>query len=375
MPKDATTHDLPADNASRLAIYDVLAEHASTESESGLTDTALFERVIGRLRMLVPRELYIAGERTYLNEKIDACIEAGIITADSRGTERVLRLTGIAPQIRYPDGELRHYPAGLELARERLEQDNASLRKAEFDIRNFIPSIAHDINGAAFQSLLSSMREHGFMKNFAIVRYDDGFVADGLARIKAAEMLNISPVFFKHAPGKDSRAARIRDTPLTRILVAVHTNSGRLSAEVMDSIFARVASITGREWKQTQKDLDLTAEWRSSVPPEYKTLFETTKLPARGGEEPKIQVTPDRKVMLRSLIEAFGLASYKVSVLEDYVTLERARSRHSPGQKALFARAEDLIKGIPVMQEQRKAAKLKVDSEWEQIHQWLVRNF
>src|SRR5207245_5884727 len=68
-----------------------------------------------------------------------------------------------------------------------------------------------------------------------------------------------------------------------------------------------------------------------------------------------------------------GLSNYKIAVLRDYVPFERARSAHSAGRKAVFVRAQDLIAGIAAMQHERLAAKLKVDPEWEQIRQWLIR--
>jgi hypothetical protein len=95
----------------------------------------------------------------------------------------------------------------------------------------------------------------------------------------------------------------------------------------------------------------------------------------RPGDEAKIQVTSDDKVMLRSLIEAAGLSNYKIDMLRDHVPFERARSVHSAGRKALFARAEDLIAGVATMQTERRAAKLKLDPEWDQIREWLVATF
>ena len=108
-------------------------------------------------------------------------MQAGIIVASSDNGQRLLT-AGQPPLVRYPDGEIRDYPAGLELARERLDRDNARLRAASFDVRKFIPSIADDPDGAPFQALLASMREHGFMKQFPIVKYEDDVIVDGLAR-------------------------------------------------------------------------------------------------------------------------------------------------------------------------------------------------
>src|SRR4051812_43206933 len=112
--------DLPPDNASRLAIYDALSDAVSGSTERGVSDAELFARVIGRLRVLVPRELHLAGEQSYVGEKIAACIDRGIIWERSVNGQRLLGLTGLAPLVRYPDGEVREYLPGLELARERL---------------------------------------------------------------------------------------------------------------------------------------------------------------------------------------------------------------------------------------------------------------
>jgi hypothetical protein len=104
-------------------------------------------------------------------------------------------------------------------------------------------------------------------------------------------------------------------------------------------------------------------------------VFDVRNLPFRDGGEAKIQVTADNKVMLRSLIEAAGLSGYKIDILRDYAPFERARSAQTAGRKAVFVRAEDLISGIAAMQQDRRAAKHKVDPEWEQIRGWLVSTF
>ena len=369
------TEDLPRDNASRLAIYDVLCERTSATGAPGVTDDELFDRVIGRLRVLVPRELHLVGDRAYVDEKVHACVEAGIIVASCDNGRRLLTLTGRPPLVRYPDGEVRNYPPGLELARERLDRDNAHLRRVGFDVRKSVPSIADDPNGAQFQELLASMREHGFMKQFPVVKYEDDVVIDGRARLRAAAILHLDVECLKHGSDKDRKAAHRRDTPLNRVLVAVHSNAGRLPRDVMDAVYERVADVTRRTWDETAADLALTHEWRRSIPGEYSPRFDVKKLAYREGDEAKIQVTSDGKVMLRSLIEAGGLSNYKINILRDHVPFERARSAHSAGRKAVFARAEDLITGIATMQQERRAAKLKVDPEWEQIRQWLVRTF
>lgn len=367
--------DLPPDNASRIAIYDALSEAPGGNDEPGFTHAELFDRVIGRLRVLVPRELHLTGERSYVDEKVAACIEAGIVSEQSDNGRKLLTFTGRLPLVRYPDGELRDYSPGLELARERLDGDNARLRAASFDVRKFVPSAADDPDGAPFQALLSSMREHGFMKQFPIVGYDDDVVVDGRARLRAAAILDIEAEFLKHGSDRDRTVARRRDTPLNRILLALHCNASRLPSDAPGAVYESVAAVTRRTWEETAGDLRLTEAWRRSVPAEYSPHFDVTKLPYRKGGEAKIQVTSDDKVMLRSLLEAAGLSNYKIKDLRDYVPFERARSVHSAGRKAVFARADDLIGGIAAMQGERCAAKRKLDPEWEQIRDWLVGTF
>ncbi len=375
MQEAAKNQDLPRDNGSRLAICDAIWEFITQTGAPGITDDELFERVIGRLGVLVPRELHLTGDRTYVSEKIGACVQAGIIAASSENGRRLLTLTGQRPLVRYPNGELRDYPPGLELARERLDRDNAHLRAAGFDVRKFIPSIADDPKGAQFQALLASMFEHGFMKQFPIVRYEDGGVVDGLARLRAAERLQL-PVEYWKGSEKDWKAAHRRDTPLNRILVALHSNAARLPGDVVDAVYKHVADVARRAWDETAADLALTQEWRRSMAPEYSPWFDVEKISYREGGEPNIQVTADRKVMVRSLVEAGGLAGYRVGTqLKRYVPTEKARSAYSTGPKADFARAEDLITGIAAMQQERGVAKRKVEPEWEQIRQWLVRTF
>jgi hypothetical protein len=367
--------DLPRDNMVRLAIFDAIWDGNSETDASSMSGDELFVRVIGRLRVLVPRELHLVGERTYFDEKLQVCLDAGIVAEIFESERKLVTLTGRSPQVRYPDGEVRVYPPGLELARERLDQDNIRLRTVGFDVRKFIPSIADDLNGEQFKALLASMRELGFMKQFPVVKYEDGVVVDGLARVKAAETLDVGVEYVKYERMAPGLPIRQRDTPLNRVLFALHSNAGRLRHDEINAVYQQVATVTQRGWKATAADLELTLEWRKAVPSEYSAVFEVNRLPYRDGGEAKIQVTPDNKVMLRSLIEAGGLSNYKIKDLRDYVPLERARTLYSPGPKAVFARAEDLIAGIAAMQQERRATKRKVDHEWEQIRDWLISTF
>lgn len=371
------SHDLPRDNASRIAIYDALHEYFISTSTRVITEDELFERVIGRLRILVPRELHLAGEREYVQEKIEACVKGGLFATESDSGLKVLTLTSRLPMVRYPDGGLRDYTPGLELARERIDHDNANLRAAWFDVRQHIPSIADAPENPQFQALLASMSEHGFMKQFPVVESEDGVVIDGRARIQAAAKLRLQVEYFKYGAGKNRKTARRRDTPLNRVLVAVHSNSGRLPDNIVTALYASVEGITGRPWEETAADLALTRDWRQSIEPEYaySPRFDVKRLAFREGDEAKIQVTSDGKVQLRSLIEAGGLSNYKIAMLEGYVPFESARTVYSAGRKAVFARVEDLIPGIAAMQQERQAGKRKVDPEWEQIRQWLIRTF
>jgi hypothetical protein len=174
---------------------------------------------------------------------------------------------------------------------------------------------------------------------------------------------------------REQADGRRPDSPLGRVLIAVYSNLARLEPDVPGEVYEQVSAVAGRPWSEISKDLDLTRAWRRSIPVKYSPMFDVKRLPFRNGGEARIQVTADNKVMLRSLIEAAGLAGYKTDIVRDYVPVEQARSSHTPGRKALFARAEDLIPGIDTMQRERRKAKLKVDPEWEQILGWLVNTF
>lgn len=368
--------DLPPDNASRIAIYDAMSDALSGgRADQSVSDAELFARVIGRLRVLVPRELHLAGEPEYVDDKVAACIQAGLIWERSANGGRLLGLTGLAPLVRYPDGQLREYTPGLELARQRLDGDNTRLRAAGFDVRKLVPTSADDPGGAEFQALLGSMREHGFMKQFPIAMYEDEAVVDGRARLRAAAILGIDVEYLKLGSDRDRTAARRRDTPLHRVLVALDCNASRLPAQVSEAVHQNVVAVTRRTWDETAADLRLTEEWRRSMPPEYYPYFDVKRLPYRDQDEAKVQVTADERVMLRSLLVAAGLNPYKKDDLQPYVPFERARSAHSAGKKADFARVDDLVAGIAAMQAERRAAKRKLDPEWEQIRDWLVANF
>jgi len=335
----------------------------------------VFDRVIGRLRVLVPRELHLAGEEAYVHAKLEACAEAGLISMGTLDGESILALTGRAPTIRYPDGTLRDYTPGLELARERLDGDNARLRDAGFDVRRLVPTCADDPNGPEFRALLESIREHGFLRQFWIAALSDDVIIDGRARKRAAEILGLEVPYVQYKTKRERNAARRRDTPLNRVTLAIDCNRGRLSAETIETVHEAVAAVTRRPWSETAADLSLTADWRRAMPAEYSPYFEVERLPFREGADAKVQVTPDHKVMVRSLVEAAGFSEYKRDLLRDYVPFEEARTAFTTGPKAALARAEDLISGIALMQQDRRAAKRKIDPEWDQIRDWLVERF
>src|SRR5436190_1423899 len=80
------------DNRTRLAIFDAL-HTARKDGRSELTVEELYERVIPRLRVLVPRELHLAGESAYLEDKIKVCLDAQLlVTAGDDG--KLLALSG-----------------------------------------------------------------------------------------------------------------------------------------------------------------------------------------------------------------------------------------------------------------------------------------
>lgn len=361
---------LPSDNAARIAIYDVLAGGGPAESLSrlALTEGELFERVIGRLRILVPRELHLLGEREYVSEKIQACVDGGILDRVADDPQRVM-LTGQPPQIRYPDGTVRDYEAGLEAARERLELDDMKLRRGELDVHKLVPSLADAQDSEAFRALVGSMQEHGYLKQFRIQRGANGDVIDGRARIAAAAIAGVP------AEEMTDRLPQRRDTPLHRVLLALDANWGRISDEDRERVYEVVSARTGRTWARIEADLALTRDWRRAIPRDYKPWFDVKKVRFRPSDQPNVQITKDprdRKVMLRSLLEAAGLSNYKINDLRGYVVMERARTDFSANQKAIFVGIADAIAGIEAMQQDRRRKNRRLEPQWDTIRQWLV---
>src|SRR4051794_15547739 len=136
------SEEIPSDNATRVAIFDAMHQ-ARKEGRSALTVEELHERVLPRLHVLVPRELHLAGESAYLQDKLRVCLDAGLLVTTGKHGE-LLALTGYAPRVRFPNNEIRDYTPGLEPARERLDADNARLRDAHFDVRDHVTSTAAD---------------------------------------------------------------------------------------------------------------------------------------------------------------------------------------------------------------------------------------
>lgn len=374
-----TPRELPPDNAARVAIFDAMFD-ARREGARALTFDELYKRVIPRLRVLVPRELHNAGEPTYLHEKVETCVQAGLLARTSDPDERFM-LTDRPPRVRYPNDEIRDYTAGLELARERLDIDNAKLRDTHFDVSELVPSPARAPDSPAFRTLVASMREHGFLKHAPVLaRPESDVILDGRARVAAAAEAGVDVVYFSYGTSPAERAyARRRDTPLHRILIYLDSNTARLSDDDRTLVHDAVASVTGRSWEEIEADLKLSRAWRGARSRPYLPLFETQRLAYRPGGEPRIHVTnADDKVLARSLVVAAGLAPAKVDDLNDYVAFEMARSdQPGGGPRGKFARADHLLAGIEKMLADRRNAnrKMKIDPEWDEISTWLRGTF
>lgn len=358
--------ELPPDNTARIVLYDAMAEASESEYDfDGLTEAQLFDRVIPRLRVLLPRELHNQGEKPYVAAKIARCLEARLLQ-HHRSRAGVLLLGPEVPMVRYPDGMMRDYTAGLEAARERLDVDERRLRQGDFDVRRVVRSPADAKKSDRYRNLVNSMREHGFLEYYPIIESGSGVVLDGLARKAAAAEADV--------PLKDKHQVQLkrRDTPLQRTLLVLHLNADRLTEEEVAKVHEAIESVTHRSWLEIEKDLELTREWRRAEPRDYDAKFDVELVPYTGHNEAKVQVTRDgTRVMLRSLMVEAGITEYARDYLRPYVAFEEARTQHS-GKKAIFVGIRDTIRGIQQMQYDRRQRGLKVDPAWDDIQHWLL---
>ena len=373
---ESRTHppdELPPDNAARIAIFDAM-HAAGVEGRDALSAEELGQRALPRLRILVPRELHNATEPVYLEEKIRVCLDAGLLRRVSADDDR-LALADVKPLVRYPNDELREYTPGLELARERLEATNARLRASHFDVRSHVQSTTE--RPERFALLVESMREHGFLKHFPIVELPNGEILDGRARLAAASEAGVEPERFKWPSSRDREIALRRDSPLNRVLLVLDQNAARLALEERQAVHDAVAAVAGRPWIDIAADLELTRPWRRAPSRGYKPTFAVRLVRFRPESEPRIHVTKvDDKVLVRSLLQAAGLAPYRVEWLKPFVHLERGKSdQPGAGPAAQFAPASALSEGIEAMLQYRREHKMKVDREWDDILAWLGETF
>jgi hypothetical protein len=356
---------LPADNTARIVLYDAMVDASESDPAfDGITEPDLFDRVIPRLRILMPRELHNQGEEPYVAVKIAACLEAGVLQRHPRRDGRLL-LGPDVPKIRYPDGTVHDYTPGLEAARDRLEADESRLRRGGFEVRRIVRSPADSKKSDRYRSLVASMREHGFIEHYPII--ESGSVTlDGVARKAAAAEANV--------PIRESNRVQVRrrDTPLHQALLVLHLNADRLTDEEVAKVHEAIATRTGRPWMAIETDLDLTREWRRAEPKDYDAKLDVKLVPYEDNREAKVQVTIDgTRVMLRSLMREAGIPEYARDDLRDYVAFEEARTQHS-GRKAIFVRVPDAINGIKRMQEDRRRRGRKVNSAWDDLRAWLL---
>jgi hypothetical protein len=376
-PRSGSADELLPDNASRVAIFDAMYA-ARVEGRDGLTEEELRERVLPRLRVLVPRELHLKGEAAYVSEKIKICLEAQPPLLLHSGEDGgLLTLSDYPPRVRYPNNEIHDYVPGLEQARERLEADNSRLREAHFDVRDHVASSAKDAE--RFEALVQSMREHGYLKHFPLVELPDGSVLDGRARQDAAAIVGLEVERYNWPSTDERDLTRRRDTPLARVLLVLNQNATRLHAEDRAAVYAEVARVAGRSWNDIQTDLSVTHDWRNAAPRKYIPTFAARVLKFRADGEPRIHVSKvDDKVQVRSLLQAAGLpASYRVPWLKDYVPLERAHSdQPNGGASPGWAPADVLLEGIEAMLKDRRARKnALIDPEWTDVTDWLRTTF
>jgi hypothetical protein len=356
--------ELPPDNAARIAIYDALSTAAEGEGRASLSADELFGRVISRLKILVPRELHVMGDQAYFEEKISACIEAGILKL-AGPVPRVIALGDARPRVAYPDGTIHDYEAGLEAAKERLQADDVKLRQGRFDVHQFVHSVADDQGSEAFKALVESMRERGYLEQFPILESADGRVVDGRARLAAAKKADVT--------AKRLRIEARRDTPLHHAVLWLDANCTRISQTDRQAVNDAIEQRT-RPWTSIERDLERTREWRLADPRKYIARLHVDRVKYHpDDQEPKIQITTDgSRVMLRPLQEATGVKVHNFTWLEPYVAMERARTNFSPsGNPAIFVGVADAIRGIETMQRERRENKRKVDPGWDEIRRWL----
>lgn len=357
--------DLPHDNTARIVLYDAMAEASeSGPAFDGLTEDALFDRVIPRLRVLLPRELHNQGERAYVASKVVACVDAGVLQTHPRRPGFLL-LGPAAPMVRFPDGSTHEYTPGLEAARERLDADEAKLRRGGFDVRHIVRSPANARKSDRYRNLVNSMREHGFLDFYPIIESRSGAVLDGVARIAAAAEADV-PLKAKHRV-----QLRRRDTPLQQALLVLHLNADRLSEEDVAKVHEAIAARTSRSWMAIERDLEISREWRRAQPRDYDAKLAVEMVPYNNGSDPKVPITVDgTRVMLRPLMREAGLPEYARDDLRPYAAFETARTQHS--REAIFVRIADAIDGIERMQRDRERQGLKIKPAWDDARRWLL---
>ncbi len=366
----AAPAELEPDNSARLVIFDAMCD-ARDEGTVEVTFDELFERVIARLKKLVPRELHNMGDRGYVEEKVAICVEAGVLVL--AGEDRYTLADEPQAWIRYPDDSIRRYAHGLIAARERLDKINTILRDRRFDITKHLPH--HKPSSPEFRALVRSMGEHGFLKQFAIYRFADGTYVDGVARIAAAAEAGLAEKTLElRQQDPETTRMRRRDTPLHRVLLAVDANAVRLTDGERRHALDAAAAAAGSSWEEIEKDLTITRDWRGATARSYTPLFEVTEIPFGGDGSPTVLATPNHKIHVTSLLRASGLAKHKFEKeLQAYVPgAEKGRAKGG-GASAWFAGATDMVDGLEDMLSERSEKRRTISAEWEVCLAWLRR--
>jgi hypothetical protein len=366
MTDKGNSKGLPLDNNVRLVLYDAVAlsEPGQNSRPHFLAESELFERAIGRLKILFPRELHVAGREEYFREKLLSSVSDGVL---QRTGDDLLTLGPRPPKIQFPDGTIHDYPAGLEPAKQRLAADDARLANSGFDVMRLVPSFAGKTRSPEFQRLLSSIRLHGYQRNALVLEGADGTVIDGRARLAAATILKVKP-----ATRNDVGLARWRDTPTQRFSLGLDLNTDRLTDDDVAHARVEFARRVERPWDAIAKDLELTREWRLTKPKSYNLDFPVEGRALRPGAPEQIVVSADgTKVGLKSLVLASGLPPHHYEKFSDRIHTERRKTALTGTRQALFVDVADALGVAEEICRHDLDRGKQVDPGWASLREWL----
>ena len=149
---------------------------------------------------------------------------------------------------------------------------------SDFEYRQMLSGTFPEISGAAFDELVDSMREHGFLPQFPILIHK-GEIIDGWHRYKAATEAGVEPIFQTWTEGKTDAVAFVMAANATRRHLTKYQKQHLMLSLNPKTSNREIAKATGSSVRQVQRQRSIRKD-----APELAEQIKTGEISAHSAE-------------------------------------------------------------------------------------------